>query len=104
MRRGQHRVHGAAALPDSTVISDNASCAFAQKGGYQVYWYQPFAYFVPSSNHMHVTLFGRTGPNTFVTVNRSDMIFAELPIMAMACNRGSGTATLPIFGSIVQNG
>ena len=26
------------------------------------------------------------------------------PILAMVCNRGSGTATLPIFGSIVQNG
>jgi hypothetical protein len=32
------------------------------------------------------------------------MILAEPAIAASLSNRGSGTATLPTFGSIVQNG
>ena len=31
-------------------------------------------------------------------------IFADLPIAASTSSRGSGTATRPTFGSIVQNG
>ena len=31
-------------------------------------------------------------------------IFADLPIRASVASRGSGTATRPTFGSMVQNG
>ena len=41
-----------------------------------------------------------------MSTNSSDvgMIFADLPIAASVVNRVSGTATRPIFGSMVQNG
>ena len=37
-------------------------------------------------------------------VSRVGMIFADLPSFASMSSRGSGTATSPTFGSMVQNG
>ena len=46
----------------------------------------------------------RTMPAMSTKVIRVGMICAEPPIAASVSSRGSGTATSPTFGSMVQNG
>ena len=54
---------------------------------------QPFALEAP-----------RTRPAMSTKEMRVGMISFDLAIAAIFCRRGSGTATSPVFGSMVQNG
>jgi len=46
----------------------------------------------------------RTRPAISTKVSRVGMIWPDLAISASLSSRGSGTATSPTFGSMVQNG
>ncbi len=46
----------------------------------------------------------RTRPAMSTNSRLVGTIFADRAIAASACSRGSGTATRPMFGSMVQNG